>query len=102
MDQAIVSILERRRNKAIAIVLGVKEREIDHLLPKHLQDKMRKVVLDQFNDLHEVFLDVMRSVDDAGGDKVYLNEEYLDMIRTIHKSVTHQALSEEDLASWDE
>lgn len=84
MNPAVATILERRKNKAIAIVLGVKEREVDASLPKDLQDKLRKVVLDQFNEYHELCLDVMRSLDT--GD-VALNEHYLDILEQIHSAV---------------
>lgn len=84
MNQAVVSILERRRNKAIAIVLGVKEREVDYYIPKPVQDKLRKVVLDQFNDYHEICLDVFRSLDN---DEVALNEHYLELLDDIHSVV---------------
>lgn len=85
MNQTVGSILERRKNKAIAIVLGVKEREIDSSLSKPLQDKLRKVVLDQFNEYHELCMDVMRSLDDGG---VTLNDHYLEMLEVIHQVVT--------------
>lgn len=84
MNQAAASILKTRMNKAIAIVLGVKEREIDSYLPQDVRDKLRKVVLDQFNEYHELCLDVMRSLDT--GD-VVLNQEYLDMIAELHSTV---------------
>jgi hypothetical protein len=84
MNQAVVSILERRRNKAIAIVLGVKEREVDYYIPKPVQDKLRKVVLDQFNDYHELCIDVFRSLDNG---EVTLNEDYLEALMEIHTAV---------------
>jgi hypothetical protein len=84
MNQAVISILERRRNKAIAVVLGVKEREVDYYIPKPIQDKLRKVVLDQFNDYHELCVDVFRSLDN---DEVTLNEHYLELLDDIHSAV---------------
>lgn len=84
MNTAAQSILDRRKNKAIAIVLGVKEREIDSRLPRELQDKLRKVVLDQFNEYHEIALDVLRSFDTG---EVALNEHYLDLITELHSAV---------------
>lgn len=85
MNQAVTSILERRKNKAIAIVLGVKEREIDSSLAKELQDKLRKVVLDQFNEYHELCLDVIKSLDTG---EVTLNEHYLEMLDDMHSVLT--------------
>lgn len=86
MDSAAASILERRKNKAIAIVLGVKEREIDSRLPRDLQEKMRKVVLDQFNEYHETVMDVFRSVSEASPG-VVLNEHYLELLTELHSAV---------------
>jgi hypothetical protein len=63
-------ILKKRRDRAIAIVLSVKEREIDPLL-KQVQGgeraakAMRKVVLDQFNDFFDMALDVAMSGESA-------------------------------------
>lgn len=85
MNQTAVALLERRRNRAIAIVLGVKEREMDPYLTQSLRDKLRKVVLDQFNDYHETVLDVLRSVD--VGEDISLNQYYFDLIEELHKTL---------------
>lgn len=58
--------MKKRRDRAIAIVLGVKEREIDKLMPRTQQGErasrlMRKVILDQFNDFYDFCLDVAGS-----------------------------------------
>ncbi len=64
-------ILKKRRDRAIAIVLTVKERDIDPLL-KQVQGgdrasvKLRKVVLDQVNDFYDMALDVAMSGEAAG------------------------------------
>jgi hypothetical protein len=59
-------ILKKRRDRAIAIVLSIKEREVD----PHLSDTeagrvasraLRKVVLDQLNDFCDLALDVAGS-----------------------------------------
>lgn len=85
MNQTAVALLERRRNRAIAIVLGVKEREVDPYLTQSIRDKLRKVVLDQFNDYHETVLDVLRSTD--GDDEVALNQIYFEAIEGIRQSI---------------
>ena len=81
MQQALTDLLEKRRNRAIAIVLGVKERECDRDLSAHASQKLRKVVLDQFNEFHDLVLDIMGSLDHG---EVVLNEEYLQRIDEIH------------------
>ena len=59
-------ILRKRRDRDIAIVLNVKEREVDPLLTHegggtHASRLLRKVVLDQFNDFCDLALDVTAS-----------------------------------------
>lgn len=66
--------LERRKNRAIAIVLAYKDEHCDPLLPDEVSVELRKVILDQINDVYDFALDLMRSVD--SGD-VIINEEYV-------------------------
>jgi len=61
-------ILKKRRDRAIAIVLSIKEREVDPQLAdtdagRAASRAMRKVVLDQLNDFCEIALDVAASGD---------------------------------------
>lgn len=70
-------LLARRRDRAIAIVLSVKERECDQFLTPEASRKLRKAVLDQFNDLHSFCVDLMSS----GG--VVVNEAYVDRLEAL-------------------
>lgn len=59
-------ILKKRRDRSIAIILGIKEREVDPLLSPQpggpqASTLLRKVVLDQINDFCELALDVANS-----------------------------------------
>jgi hypothetical protein len=61
-------ILRKRRDRAIAIILSIKEKEVDPLLAgvgggTQASRVMRKVILDQINDLYEMALDVAKSAD---------------------------------------
>lgn len=85
MQEALQDLLRRRKDRAIAIVLGVKERECDRDLSAQASQKLRKVVLDQFNDLYDITIDLMSSLDRG---EVVLNEEYLDRIDAIYSAVT--------------
>lgn len=85
MQQVLGDILAKRRDRAIAIVLGVKERECDRHLPPEARTKLRKVVLDQFNDLHDLSMDLIRSLDT--GDFV-VNEVYLDKLDAIYEKLS--------------
>jgi hypothetical protein len=74
-------LLRKRRDRAIAIVLGLKERECDQFLPPQVSAKLRKVILDQMNDLYDMCLDLLGSSDDGS---VILNEVYLRKIDDLY------------------
>lgn len=77
------TFLGKRRDRAIATLLGFKERECDQFLPKDVSQRLRKEILDQFNELVDVAFDLMGS---AG-----LNQLYLDRIDEIHAAVVEEA-----------
>lgn len=77
-------LVERRKDRAIAIILRMKESECDEFLPAAVRIKLRKVILDQLNDLADVMFDVIKSLD--AGD-VILNEMYLEKILEMHAAV---------------
>ena len=81
MQPALENMLKRRRDRSIATILGIKERECDPHLPDRAKRVLRKVILDQFNDFYDVVLDVAASLDTG---EVTLNEHYLDKIDAIH------------------
>lgn len=83
-QDALTALLKQRRDRAIAIVLGVKERECDRDLSAASSQKLRKVVLDQFNEFYLFISDVLSSLDT--GD-VVLNEEYLRKIDMVHQDI---------------
>lgn len=78
MDEKV--FLEKRRNRAIATILGFKDRECDKYLPADVSDRLRKEVLDEINELVDVAFDLMDSTAD-------LNREYLSRIEQIHAVV---------------
>lgn len=82
MQTVMNDVLSRRRDRCIAIILGVKERECDSALTPHASAKLRKVILDQLNEYHDFVMDVCKSLDT--NDEVVLNEYYLDKIDEIH------------------
>lgn len=84
MQDGLRELLEKRRNRGIAIILGVKERECDEHLPKEASQKLRKVVLDQMNEFHDLVNDIFDSVD--SGD-VVLNEEWLRKLDEMHQAL---------------
>lgn len=84
MNTALMDMLAKRRDRSISIVLGTKERECDRFLPKDAQQKLRKVILDQMNDLAAFAVDVCDSLDTG---EVVLNETYLQKLDDVHDVV---------------
>lgn len=84
MNSALMEMLAKRRDRSISIVLGTKERECDKFLPREAQQKLRKVILDQVNDLVDFAIDVCDSLDTGG---VVLNELYLTKLDELHDAV---------------
>lgn len=83
-QEVLADIVARRRDRAIAVLLSVKEKEVDQYLPAEVRMRFRKTILDQLNDFHSLVLDVMRSLDT--GD-VVLNDLYLEKIDQVHEVV---------------
>lgn len=81
MQIEMVELLAKRRDRCIAICLGVKEREIDRYLPPEAKAKLRKVILDQVNEFYDVVVELMGSLD--SGDSV-VNQLWLDKIDQMH------------------
>jgi hypothetical protein len=84
-QQLLTDILAKRRDRVIAIILGVKERECDKYLNPQASSKLRKVVLDQVNDYHDLCTDLIRSLDT---DDVVLNEIFVDRLDMISNQLT--------------
>lgn len=76
MPDAHVELLRRRRDRAIATILGVKEREADQFLPDSVSAKLRKTVLDQVNEFYDMCIDLMNA-NAAHGD---VNVHYLERV----------------------
>lgn len=84
MQQALEVLLRKRRDRCIAICLGVKERDVDSQLSPEARRRLRKVILDQFNEFYDLVVDIAGSLDN--GD-VLLNEEYLAKIDEVHQAI---------------
>lgn len=77
MEASIRHLLARRRARAISTILGVKERRCDRFLPYEAQEELRRVVLAQINDFHDLFFDLLKVVEDDG---YVINDLYLDRL----------------------
>lgn len=86
--QTVLSdMLAHRRDRAISIVLGLKEKECDTFLPRDVSQRLRKVVLDQVNDLVDFAMDLCKSLDTG---EVVLNEDYLKKLDDVHEIVVNR------------
>lgn len=84
-------ILKKRRDRAIAIVLSIKEREVDPILNGAdggvaASRALRKVVLDQLNEFCDLALDVAGSGD--LGTFEFNPNVWTQKINEIHRVVT--------------
>lgn len=84
MQPVLKEFLDRRKDRAIAIILGVKERECDQYLTPEARTKLRKVVLDQLNEFYDVVVDIGNSLDSG---EAILNEDWLTKLDEIHMAV---------------
>lgn len=87
MDDSVQDILAKRRQRVIAIILGVKERECDMHLPPEASAKLRKVILDQVNEYYELVLDLTQAPKVTGESGVILNQFYLEKIDALYAVV---------------
>lgn len=81
------AVLERRRSRAIKAILGVKEAVCDDHLPPGSSDQLRRVVLEELNDLVEVALAVLDGLEQRVADGVVYNELWLEKIDQIHAAM---------------
>ncbi len=72
--EALEDIAARRRDRCLAAILAVRD-EVDPHLPDQLGRKLRKVILDQVNDLTETLVDLLKTVAD---DRIVVNEYWLE------------------------
>lgn len=87
-DEGVLALIHRRRDRAIAAILGVKERDADCYLPPEVARRLRKTVLDQINGLTETFEDLMDTMGSEDDDHdVVVNEVWLNQIAEMHRAL---------------
>lgn len=88
MNEGLKDLLARRRDRAIAKVLSLKDDyEDEGRLDLEAGKVLRKAILDEFNDFYEIALDLINSVDDG---TVVINQEYLERIDDIYDLLFQQ------------
>lgn len=83
-DDSAVTVIDRRAKRAAATILGFKDRECRMYLPDDVDDKLRKIVLDQINELAHLAIDCVNSVSDAS----VTNQMYVDLLEEIRDKVS--------------
>ena len=72
--------LGKRRDRSIATILSFKENECDQFLPKEVSVALRKIILDQINDLCDLAFDI---IDEDS--YIEFNDEFLDRLEAIYR-----------------
>lgn len=72
-------ILARQRDRTIAAILDFKERSCDQYLIPEVSKQLRKVVLDNINDLTNLCLDLL--------DGAVINEKFVEMLENINEYI---------------
>lgn len=67
-------LLAKRRDRAIATILGYKDDYCNEYLPEDVAEGLRKEILDQLNDFYDLCLDVLGSQSTGP----VLNVEYME------------------------
>lgn len=70
--------LGKRRDRAIAIILGFKEDECDYYLPEDVSKDLRAVILDNINDVCDLAFDLM-------DDNIDVNQYFLDVLDKLEE-----------------
>jgi hypothetical protein len=76
-------LLDRRCRRSIAVILGVKEREVDKFLSPEVAAKLRKVIMDQLNEFSSLANDIL----DSATKDIVFNELYLEKLEAVHRDV---------------
>lgn len=74
--------LAHRRNRTIAAILGYKEQHLDAVLTEEQRAMLRKIVLDNVNELFDTAKAIIED-----SDRVIVNEYYLRKIDEVHAGV---------------
>lgn len=84
--------LGKRRDRAIATILGFKEDECDYYLPEDVSRELRAVILDNINDVCDLAFDLM-------DENVEVNQLYLDILEKLEGMQNGQTGSESSKSS---
>lgn len=83
------TFLGKRRDRALATLLGFKEREIDKFLDEKTSSRLRDQILYHFNDVVDLAFDLL------GSESVY-NEEFMRRLDEIYDAISYDEDDDED------
>lgn len=63
MNDGYKALLDKRKNRTLAIMLSEKEDLVDDYLPEDVAQDLRKLILDHINDYHTFCVDLLDSMD---------------------------------------
>ncbi len=84
MQPELVDLIDRRKRKAIKTILRVKDRVADPHLPSPAAEELRRTVLEEVNDLCDLFVDV---IDRVADDRWMINGIVLERIEALHAAL---------------
>lgn len=91
MQDSVKELLGRRRNRAIAIILTTKEQECDKHLPDDASFRLRKSVLDQLNEFHDLCIDLIDSLSTSA----VMNDIWLARLEEIYDYISYEPPAED-------
>lgn len=84
MQASVRELLKKRRDRAIYAVMSVVEEQGLGGRGSDAHEAIRRVVMNQFNVLHDLVVDVMESMT---GEEPVFNEVWLEKLDEIHAAV---------------
>ena len=81
MGVPVQGFLKKRRDRAVASILGYLERHVRGLLADDEWETMRLKVLDSIDSYHDSVLDIVKSEDDLR------NEHIVELLESIERAV---------------
>lgn len=88
MTTAAQVLMQKRCDRTIAVILSYKEKECDRYLPDDIRKGLRKVILDQVNDLYNLYCDLTGAETEQTEFDV-INELFVEKLEAIYTAVTN-------------
>jgi hypothetical protein len=83
LTEELNDAIDRRARRASAILLSFKETNCDKFLPDDVCFSLRKVILDEVNELAELSMDCVKRAESESG---ISNDYFVSMLEDIHNN----------------